>query len=460
MKKPETIIIILIVVTCIVLACLVGVAIIITRSERTAESPESIKTEAAQTIQAQLTLDALLTLVPPATLFPPTATLPGFTPLPPTITLIPTLSPPTPTQVMPTPLPPTATTRPVRCNQATFIKDVTVPDGTSFPPGAEFTKVWRLLNNGSCTWDRNYSLVYVGGDLLGGSRIVPLASVVQPGQTVDLGVDLFAPTQQGRYKGYWMLADAAGREFGIGPDADDPFWVDIRVIPPNQGYEFDLAVDVCLASWRSSAGSLPCPGNPSSAAGSVVLTFKPTFENNIEENEATLWTRPETKVGGWIQGVYPPYTIRQGDQFVSQIGCLKDSQGCEVTFTLDYILPNGTIRNLGQWYEVYDVKINTIRVDLNSLAGNPVQFILVVTAVNNPSKANAFWFVPSVRHVAPTPTATATRPPNTPTATGTATASQPPPTFTATASTTTPPPPPTNTETPTATIPVYPYPSP
>ena len=223
------------------------------------------------------------------------------------------------------------------------------------------------------------------------------------------------------------------------------------------GSQFDLAVDMCLASWRSSAGSLPCPGNPSSAAGSVVLTFKPTFENNIQENEATLWTRPETKVGGWIQGVYPPYTIRSGDQFVSQIGCLKDSQGCEVTFTLDYILPNGTVRNLGQWYEVYDGNITTIRVDLSSLAGNPVQFILLVTAVNNPSKANAFWFVPSVRHVAPTPTSTATRPPNTPTATLTVTASPTlsPPTFTATASPTTETPP-TDTLTPTATQPVYP----
>ncbi|OGO41538.1 MAG: hypothetical protein A2W36_01450 [Chloroflexi bacterium RBG_16_58_14] len=441
----------MIVITCLILACLVGVALYTLRPQPTPISIETINTEVAQTIQAQLTLDALLTLLPPATSYPATATLPGFTPLPPTSTVTPTPLPPTPTQVLPTPLPPTATTRPVRCNQAVFIKDVTVPDGTSFPPGAEFTKVWRLQNTGSCTWDRNYTLVYVGGDLLGSTRVVPLTSVVQPGQVVDLAVDMIAPDQQGRYKGYWMLANAAGREFGIGSDADEPFWVDIRVIPRNQGYNFDLAVDMCQASWRSSAVSLPCPGNPSSAAGSEVLTFSPVFESGVQENEGTLWTRPEVKVGGWIQGVYPPYTIRQGDQFVSQVGCLKDSQGCEVTFTLDYILPNGTIRNLGQWYEVYDGKVTTIRVDLNSLVGNSVQFILVVTAVNNPSKANAFWFVPSVRHVTPTPTATATRPPNTPTATLTATPTQPGPTPTATATVSTEP-------LPTATLPVYPYP--
>ena len=457
MRKPETIIIILIVVTCIILACLVGVAAFILRPKPTEVSPDAISTEVAQTIQAELTQDAMLTLLPPATSYPATATLPGFTPLPPTTTFTPTPLPPTPTQVLPTPLPPTATTRPVRCDQAVFIKDVTVPDGTSFPPGAEFTKVWRLQNTGSCAWDRNYSLVYDSGDLLGSTRVVPLTSVVQPGQVIDLAVDMFAPTQQGRYKGYWMLANASGKDFGIGPDADEPFWVDIRVIPRNQGYNFDFAVDMCQASWRSSAGSLPCPGNPSSAAGSEVLIFNPVFENGVQENEATLWTRPEVKVGGWIQGVYPPYTIRQGDQFVSQIGCLKDSQGCEVSFTLDYIQPNGTIRYLGQWYETYDGKVTTIRVDLSSLAGNSVQFILTVAALNNPSKANAFWFVPSVRPATPTPTPTVTRPPNTPTATPTSTATQQPPTPTATATVATEPLP-TDTFTPTATQPVYPYP--
>jgi len=41
---------------------------------------------------------------------------------------------------------------PAGCDRAQFISDVTVPDGTTFAPGATFTKTWRLKNSGTCTW--------------------------------------------------------------------------------------------------------------------------------------------------------------------------------------------------------------------------------------------------------------------------------------------------------------------
>ena len=40
------------------------------------------------------------------------------------------------------------------CNQAEFISDVTIADGTSIEPGGvAFTKTWSLSNAGTCSWD-------------------------------------------------------------------------------------------------------------------------------------------------------------------------------------------------------------------------------------------------------------------------------------------------------------------
>jgi len=53
------------------------------------------------------------------------------------------------------------------CDHVQFVSDVTVPDGSSFTPGAAFTKTWQLKNIGTCTWTTSYSLVYAGGDQMG-----------------------------------------------------------------------------------------------------------------------------------------------------------------------------------------------------------------------------------------------------------------------------------------------------
>ena len=52
---------------------------------------------------------------------------------------------------------------------AKFVDDVTVPDGQVFPPGAEFVKCWRLLNNSDRDWPENTELVFLAGDPLSDS---------------------------------------------------------------------------------------------------------------------------------------------------------------------------------------------------------------------------------------------------------------------------------------------------
>lgn len=392
----------------------------------TPQDPASaLYTEAAETVAVQLTQRAYDNLVAaltqaasgqvatPTVAAPtpgadqPTATLPFFTPTP-TQFVAPTL----------TPAPPTPTPIPVRCNQAAFVRDVTVADGSVFTPGSEFTKVWRLQNTGSCTWDSDYSLVYVSGDRMSGRRAKSFSGSARPGESIDLSLDLLAPAKQGRYTGYWMLESDTGERFGIGKNADTAFWVEIRILEPNANFAYDFASNMCTATWRSSAGSLTCPSPTDSASGSVAFLDRPKLEDGRTENEPTLWTRPQTTRGGWIQGVYPPYKVKENDHFLAEIGCLYGNEGCGVTFSLDYILSDGRIRNLGEWFEAYEGGVYRIDLDLSSLTGKTVQFVLSVTNNDQPSKANAFWFVPSIRKVTP-PTPVPPTPTRTPTVTPT-----------------------------------------
>ena len=126
-----------------------------------------------------------------------------------------------------------------QCNSAGFIADVTVPDGSLFQPGAAFVKTWRLKNTGTCTWTSAYGLAFDSGDPLGATSSTPMPAV-PPGGQVNLSLDMNAPTTPGHYRGYWKMHDAQGVKFGLGANANSPFWVDINVSgpptePPNAG---------------------------------------------------------------------------------------------------------------------------------------------------------------------------------------------------------------------------------
>lgn len=155
-----------------------------------------------------------------------------------TQTAIPTETP-TPTQTS-TPIPTLVRTRPpiqtptsvLPCNlaEAGLPIDITIPDDTKMGPGTHFSKTWRLKNVGSCTWTRLYALTFFSGNSLSAQYTHYLLQPVEPGETVDLTVDMIAPEQVGVYQSNWMLRDPDDALFGIGPHGDAPFWVRIEVV--------------------------------------------------------------------------------------------------------------------------------------------------------------------------------------------------------------------------------------
>lgn len=118
------------------------------------------------------------------------------------------------------------------CNLATagIPLDVTIPDDSRLEPDQPFSKIWRLVNSGSCTWSTQYAAVYFSGDDLGANRVQPIISAVGPGESVDFTIDMVAPSEPGLYSGFWMLRSDTGELFGIGPNGNSPFWVRIQVI--------------------------------------------------------------------------------------------------------------------------------------------------------------------------------------------------------------------------------------
>jgi hypothetical protein len=107
---------------------------------------------------------------------------------------------------------------------------VTIPDGTLLDPSENFTKTWRLRNTGSCTWNSSYELIFKEGDAMGGPASQTLTGGnVAPGQTVDISVDLTAPSSEGEYRGDWQIRSDKGIVFGVGTSGTVAFFVEIEV---------------------------------------------------------------------------------------------------------------------------------------------------------------------------------------------------------------------------------------
>lgn len=136
---------------------------------------------------------------------------------------------PSPTPTLEATLPPITTVPPPACDKAEFIANITIPTGTIVQPGATFKKTWRVQNVGSCDWTTAYQFVFFSGEQMSAPSTIQFPSSVAVGQTVDISLDMTAPSTLGAYQGQWMFRNAGGSLFGTGPGANQPLSVDIVV---------------------------------------------------------------------------------------------------------------------------------------------------------------------------------------------------------------------------------------
>ncbi len=338
------------------------------------EPANVVLTAAALTVQAQLT---------PSVPFS-TPTLPisvaTNTPL-----SLPTLA---------TALPPAASATPV-CDQAQFVKDITIPDGSQITPGAAFTKTWRLRNAGACTWS-GYTLVFDSGDLMGATSPQTIGSVA-PGQEVDLSVNFTAPTSSGSYRSYWRIRNSSGVLIPVlGGTQGKSFFVDIKTSVVSSG--FDLHTRAPDANWVSGASTLTFGGPDTDPNGFAMYRNNQKLEDKSSPAKI-LETHPQWVTDGAITGTYPAYKVVPGEHFKARIGFLLLSDGTcgsgNVRFQLNY-KEGSASSNLGQWTETCDGALREIDIDLSSIAGRTVQFVLAVVANGSATQDQAIWVSPRV----------------------------------------------------------------
>ena len=204
-------------------------------AQATTSSPSEAFTQAAVTVVAELTQVSALASATP---FEPTDTA----------TSIYTSTPsPSNTPAF------TTTNTPVPFKMASFVSDETYPDNTHVAPNQAFVKTWRVRNIGSCSWNSSYLLIFDHGDGLGvtSGYTQPLTtSVVNPGQMLDLTVNMTAPAAAGTYTGYWRMRDPGGTLFGITP-AGGTFLVKVVVV---------ATTSVTIAPVAGESGSVSSDG--------------------------------------------------------------------------------------------------------------------------------------------------------------------------------------------------------
>ncbi len=93
-------------------------------------------------------------------------------------------------------------------DNATFLSDITLPDGSVVSPGQSLVKTWRVRNSGTSTWD-GYKLIFLQGDQMGGSSPVNIPTTAAS-QEVNISVSLQAPSTAGAKAGYWQIVNRDG----------------------------------------------------------------------------------------------------------------------------------------------------------------------------------------------------------------------------------------------------------
>ncbi|KAG2045134.1 hypothetical protein BDR03DRAFT_1086664 [Suillus americanus] len=154
-----------------------------------------------------------------------------------------------------------------------FVSDTTVPVGQIFPPGAEFVKSWRMLNDGEKPWPETTEIHFVAGESFSpeaDSSVIVKVGRVDPGEALDVWTsDLKAPDVPGRYVSYWQLTDGAGQRFGAS------IWIDVTVTEPRQSA--DEADDHSLASSSMVMPKSSSDNRSAHSVGPLGHLFEPSY---------------------------------------------------------------------------------------------------------------------------------------------------------------------------------------
>ena len=176
---------------------------------------------------------------------------------------------------------------------------------------------------------------------------------------------------------------------------------------PRAGFiAFDFVARMCDATWSNSVLYIPCPGDSEvDDEGYVLLLDEVMLDTETTIDLPSLLTVvPQGTNFGGIFGHYPSFTVQAGDQFRTVLGCMHTGGLCNVDFELQYFDTYGNFQRLNfgstPWpfsdISVSDEPYLVIQEDLTPLAGQTVEFTLVVRDQDDEGDDLAVWVAPYI----------------------------------------------------------------
>jgi len=159
--------------------------------------------------------------------------------------------------------------------RAAYVADNNIPDGQVFPPGAEFVKSWKMLNDGSRDWPETTQLMWAAGDKLTEQAVVRVGRVAS-GEEADIWTgEMKAPDAPGKYVSYFRLNDGHGNQFG------QSLWADITVEKADVSDEGSLASSsIIMPNAAPERTSVPSTHNTTGTVmGGTASTSTGTFSD-------------------------------------------------------------------------------------------------------------------------------------------------------------------------------------
>jgi hypothetical protein len=106
---------------------------------------------------------------------------------------------------------------------AEFVQHLNYADRSKVDANSRLRKTWRVKNIGACAWPDGCILMYSSGDKVFEAREF-ITRTVNPGEEIDLSIDVTTPARAGRYTTFFRLMTPNGKQ-AFGPH----LWIDVNV---------------------------------------------------------------------------------------------------------------------------------------------------------------------------------------------------------------------------------------
>ncbi len=193
-----------------------------------------------------------------------------------------------------------------------------------------------------------------------------------------------------------------------------------KTVPANRGSflphpleeAYNFVEHACEARWTNNGADLPCPGDLADILpGYVGLEDLASLYAFPVPALLTIPAQANSGFGG-VFGHYPAFTVQAGDRFRAILACSPEAlvESCDLEFALEYYDGSGTyvpaMDTNTRWYLGFDDQPLNLDLDLSFLAGQTVEFLLVVRDNGDPAGDYALWGNPHIWRASPDNTPT------------------------------------------------------